>query len=64
MAARRELPIALAHRAVKTKPGTSDSALVARLYMPLSPADKLAFFGEVDACRAARRGEIEAEVAL
>lgn len=61
MAARRELPIALAHRAVKTKPGTSDSALVARLYMPLSPADKLAFFGEVDACRAAPRSVVRSK---
>ena len=58
----RSLPIALGQVLANTKPGPHMDTLN-RIYMGLSPADRLRCRDELSACRAAKRGHIEAVVA-
>jgi uncharacterized tellurite resistance protein B-like protein len=62
LATRRELPEALAHYFVATKPGEPRLAAAARIYAHLNAADQLRTRAEISACRQARRGEVEAEL--
>lgn len=61
-AARKDLPIALAHRAMRVKPGTPDDKILARIYAGLNPRDRMRFHAEVGECKAAKRGERLADV--
>lgn len=58
----RPLPIALAQVMANTKPGAYLDCLE-RLYLTLSPADKLRCRDELNRCRAAKREHLEARVA-
>lgn len=59
----RELPIALAHRFAKTKPGDPLMHAYTRIYAWLPLADQQRCRVELRACRKAMRGELPATIA-
>lgn len=58
----RELPIALAHYAVRRKPGEPGALIANKLFARLTPADQLRCRWELHECREARRGQRNAEI--
>ena len=61
----RPLAIALAHYATQRRIGRDDAQMriVNRLYKTLKPVQQLEFHAERHACNAAKRGELEAQLA-
>ncbi len=63
VAAYRPFPVALGQEIAKTKLGAYDRmALLTRVYTGLKPADRLRCITELELCKAAKRGELEARV--
>lgn len=60
----RALPIALAHRMVRQKPGTTEAEVCARIFASLSPGDKLRCRAEMHKCQMAMRGQSTAELIM
>lgn len=58
----RSLPVALAHALHARRPGADDLPRLNATYARLAPADQLRCRIELLECRAARRGEREAQV--
>lgn len=58
----RPLHVALAHRLANTKPDDPMRPSLERLFSGLKPGEQMACRAEATLCRAAKRGEIEAEI--